>query len=239
MLAIANALVATLIAPTCVCCNRPLDDTLHGAVCAACWRSIPAPAHPLCQTCGDTLHTWRTEPHDPLCARCRRRARVISRGRSVAAYEGTLRDIVHALKYSRRRSVARGLALRMAAVGAEVLDGAHCVVPVPLHWTRRYKRGFNQSAELARYLHKPVVYALRRRRRTATQTDLPEGRRHDNVRGAFVLRWRADVHGRIVVLVDDVSTTGATLDACASVLLEGGALEVRALTAARAAARLP
>jgi ComF family protein len=149
-----------------------------------------------------------------------------------------LRDILHALKYDHRRSVARPLGARMARAGAEVVRGADLAVPVPLHFTRQYARGFNQAAELAAHVGLPVVNALRRRRATTTQTDLPEGLRHENVKGAFALR-RPVQAGSIVVLVDDVSTTGATVDACARVLLDAGAGEVRSLTAARAAAKRP
>jgi ComF family protein len=118
--------------------------------------------------------------------------------------------------------------------GAEVLDGAACVVPVPLHASRRRHRGFNQAADLARWLNVPVVHALRRVRATPTQTGLPAAQRHRNMRNAFALtRAGSAVRGSIVVIVDDVSTTGATLEACARLLKEGGAVEVRALTAAR------
>jgi ComF family protein len=120
-----------------------------------------------------------------------------------------------------------------------MLEGASICVPVPLHRARMHARGFNQAAELASHLGPPVAHALRRVRRTVSQTDLPAARRHANVRGAFALRGRVDVSDAVVVLVDDVSTTGATLDACARTLLEAGAREVRALTAARAVARLP
>jgi ComF family protein len=160
-------------------------------------------------------------------------------GRAIGPYEGTLREILHALKYGRRRSVAKPLAARMAAAGADVLAGANLVVPVPLHFTRQYSRGFNQAADLASHLGVPVAKALRRTRKTVTQTNLPESGRFENVREAFAMRWKADVSGRVVVVVDDVSTTGATVDACARVLLEAGAKEVRGLTAARAASRRP
>jgi ComF family protein len=149
--------------------------------------------------------------------------------------------VLHALKYGGRRSVARPLAELMKATGHEILAGADIVVPVPLHFRRYYRRGFNQAYELARHLEVPCVRALRRRRATVTQTDLPEAERHRNVTGAFAVRRaaRRHVQGSIAILVDDVSTTGATLDACAMALLEAGAREVRALTAARAASRLP
>jgi ComF family protein len=158
-------------------------------------------------------------------------------GRAIGAYEGSLRAIVHALKYDGRRSLAKPLAALLAQHGAEVLEGADVVVPVPLHRSRKRTRGFNQAAEIARHLPVPAAHALRRVRATPSQTDLPAAKRHANVRNAFALRRHARIQNRIVVLVDDVSTTGATLDASAQVLLEAGAREVRALTVARVVSR--
>jgi ComF family protein len=115
-------------------------------------------------------------------------------------------------------------------------------VPVPLHPWRRVRRGFNQADALARELGIPVVHALWRRRATPAQTGLPAAARRRNVRGVFAVspfrshRWRLrQIAERTIVLVDDVRTTGATLNACAAVLLDAGAREVRALTVARAA----
>ena len=233
-----DALIATLLAPGCACCRQTLEHPTRGAVCPECWASIPLPSDPLCETCGDALSSWRPGAEgERQCSRCRRTHRTITCGRSIGPYEATLREIVHALKYESRRSVAGPLGALMMRAGAEVLDGADFAVPVPLHLFRHYTRGFNQAAELAAHIGLPVVHALRRRRATTTQTDLPEERRHANVKDAFSLRGRIPP-GSLVVVVDDVSTTGATVDACARVLLEGGAREVRALTAARAAARL-
>jgi len=169
------------------------------------------------------------------CPRCRRARPIVDRARAIGEYDGALRAVIHALKYEGRRSLARPLAALMRERGAAMLDGAACAVPVPLHRSRRRARGFNQAADLARRLGVPVVHALRRLRPTATQTDLPAARRHRNVRSAFgaTRHARAAIAGSVIVLVDDVSTTGATLDACARVLKDAGALEVRALTAAR------
>jgi ComF family protein len=164
---------------------------------------------------------------------------MISRTRALGAYDGSLRAILHALKYHGRRSVAHRLGALMRQEGAAVMEGADAVVPVPLHYFRLFSRGFNQASDLARGLQLPIVDALRRTRNTGSQADLPAGRRHANVRGAFRLARRACIRGRCLVLVDDVSTTGATLDACARTLLDGGAREVRALIAARAVSRVP
>ena len=152
----------------------------------------------------------------------------------MGSYDGTLRAIVHALKYEGRRSLARPLAALIRARGSDLLTGADAAVPVPLHASRRRERGFNQAHDLARHLELDVVAALRRTRATPTQTGLPAAQRHRNVRDAFeVTRQGRRLAGRVVVLVDDVSTTGATLEACARALKGAGVAEVRALTAAR------
>ena len=157
--------------------------------------------------------------------------------RAIGAYDGTLGALIHALKYEGRRSLGRPLARLMVQAGAELLESADIATPVPLHRSRALERGFNQSEILARRLGVPVLLALRRTRRTPSQTDLPAAKRHANVRGAFAMARGVTVDGKVVVLVDDVSTTGATLEACAAVLLEAGAREVRALTAARVVSR--
>jgi predicted amidophosphoribosyltransferase len=190
------------------------------------------------------------------CARCRRSPGRVDAARAFGSYDGTLRAILHALKYGRRESLARPLAQLMRGPGADLLRGADAVVPVPLHPIRHLRRGFNQAEALASELGPPVLRALCRVRPTAPQSALRAGARRRNVRDAFtlsalgrgpaVLQW-ADglglvrpsrtaraVAGRCLVLVDDVSTTGATLDECARILKAAGAREVRALTAARA-----
>lgn len=165
----------------------------------------------------------------------------MDRARAVGDYEGALGAIIHAVKYQGRRSLARRISMLMRASGAELLEGADMVIPVPLHGSRHRARGFNQAADLARHLELPVRHALRRIRPTATQTSLPAAQRHRNLRGAFAVTraGRRCLPGATVVLVDDVCTTGATLEACARALKEAGAREVRALTAARVVTRRP
>jgi len=161
-------------------------------------------------------------------------------------YDGALGDIIHAFKYEGRRSLARPLSDLMRNAAANILRDADCVVPVPLHPLRRLRRGFNQAADLAIGLDKPIVYALWRWRPTRSQMGLGAASRRVNVNGAFTLSPLSGatygneshhIDGRVVVLIDDVRTTGATLKACAKVLREGGAREVRALTAAIADGR--
>ena len=165
--------------------------------------------------------------------------------RSAGVYDGALRDMIHALKYQRRRMIAPWLSARMACDGAEVLDNADAVVPVPLHAWRQWQRGFNQADDLAVGLGLPVWRVLRRHRGGPPQASLPAATRHANARGAYRLCRREPIVGRgrlngaVVVLVDDVMTTGATLSACAAVLQHAGVSTVRALTAARAVAARP
>src|SRR4051812_46488914 len=220
----ADAVAAVALAPVCAACREPLEHPTRGAVCEACW-SAAVPAAPL---------------------GCDALPPSITLATAIGPYDGRLRDIIHALKYDPRPTVAKHLAARMRDAGAEVLSSADVVVPVPLHRSRLRARGFNQARTLALRLGLPLSDALIRIRRTESQADLPATRRHANVRGAFAMHPGARIDGRVVVLVDDVRTTGATLSACASVLLDAGAAEVRALTAAKAplkpraaAARLP
>jgi ComF family protein len=145
-----------------------------------------------------------------------------------------MKEIIHSLKYERRRSIAPPLGALMRECGADLLRDADAVVPVPLHSRREYDRGFNQADDLARQLGLPVMHLLKRVVFTRSQIELPKHQRQENVKNAFSCRLPAiSVIPQIVVLVDDVSTTGATLEACARVLKANGVTEVRALTAAR------
>jgi ComF family protein len=233
-----EAVLSVALAPSCAACHELLSHPTRGPVCARCWESILPLTPPLCDRCGDPLPTWRSISV-PLacCPRCRRSRRAVDRARAIGAYDGALRSIIHALKYEGRRSLAKPLAEMMVARGADTLSGAACVVPVPLHSSRRRHRGFNQAADLAAHLPLQRTAALTRTRATPTQTGLPAARRHGNVRDAFrVTRAGRRLAGLIVVLIDDVSTTGATLEACARELKRAGVREVRALTAARVVA---
>lgn len=233
---LADGLLSVLLAPVCAACETPLEEPTRGPVCSGCWSRILPFTPPLCAHCGDPLPSWRViSLQTSVCPRCRRLRSAISRARAIGPYEGSLRAIVHALKYDNRRSLAAPLAALIRRECPEVFEGASLAVPVPLHRRRQRARGFNQAEEIARGLDLPVKLALKRVRATPSQTGLPAAQRHANVRDAFRLRRRADVRGLCVVLVDDVCTTSATLEACARVLREAGAADVRAVTAARVA----
>jgi ComF family protein len=216
--AVVNSLLSVLLAPGCAACNAVLTTPMDGCVCRSCWEAILPVDH---------LNFGEDSPLSKLV--------------SVGSYDGSLREIVHALKYQGRRSIAVTLARLMRLSARDLLATADCVVPVPLHWRREYARGFNQAREIARHLGLPLVDALTRSRATTPQVTLSADERHANVAGAFavrratLLRAAPALEGRRAVLIDDVATTGATLEACARALKEAGASGVCGLTAARRA----
>jgi ComF family protein len=220
---IADALISTLFAPACLSCARVLDAPTRSPVCDPCWARIGRFVAPSCELGATMTHLDRVHAIGPL--------------------DNVLRDVIHALKFQQRRGLAARLGPLLRDVAGDLLGGADAVVPVPLHPWRQWRRGYNQAEMLAATLGRPIWLALRRTRATPPQTSLDRDARHANVRHAFALggwlpgsaaRTRRRVEGRTLVLVDDVLTTGATLDACARVLRQAGAREVHAVTVARA-----
>ena len=197
---------------------------------------------PVCPWCSDPL-----PPRVIRCPHCREQhvdGRAVARLRAAGWYEGTFRSIIHVFKYQGRRSLAKPLAALMREAGRPLLECSDLIVPVPLHRRRRRERGFNQVAELAAHLGPPVASALRRVRATPPKVTLVAAHRRLNVQGTFevaggcrILRTAPSLRGKTVVLADDVTTTGATLDACARVLRDAGTREVHALTIAKVSPR--
>ncbi|MGH9141927.1 MAG: ComF family protein, partial [Vicinamibacterales bacterium] len=127
-----NALLSVVLAPACAACDEALLHPIRGPVCERCWASIRSLTPPLCDRCGDPLPTWRSVSIDlARCPRCRRSAHALDRARAIGAYDGSLRAIVHALKYEGRRSLARPLGRLMRERGAALIEGAACAIPVP------------------------------------------------------------------------------------------------------------
>ncbi len=203
-------------------------------LCDECLSEVVYVEPPFCARCGGAL----VESPPQLCSRCRSTPLRIDRIRSVAVSEGVLREAVHAFKYDGVTALAAPLGGLLAEYWVSHPMWVDVVVPVPLHVSRVRKRGFNQAAYLARELARQVDLTvdegiLIRHRATVAQVDLDADERKENVRGAFRCVSAGAVAKR-VLLVDDVFTTGSTLEACAMALRRGGARSVQALTLARA-----
>jgi ComF family protein len=236
---LADAALAVLLAPCCAVCDGVLERPLDGAVCPGCWARIARFSPPLCRRCGEPLPSVRGAP-DGVCPACSVTLGAATAVRSVGAFDGALADIVHALKYGRRPSVAAPLAGLMREAGGDLLAAVDLVVPVPLHRRRQRERGFNQAEALARGLGPAVCLALARPRATAPQVGLSGTARRANLQGAFTLtRAATALRGRAVAVVDDVLTTGATVAACADVLTAARPRAIVAITAARAVSGPP
>lgn len=211
-------------------------------MCRSCLLSPqPLTAEYFCISCRTPFQNGF--PLDELgrCALCRNGLRRFDAAYSFGAYEGDLRKLIHLLKYAGIRPLAKPLSgfLADALPRDQRFDA---IVPVPLHWRRRWQRGFNQSELLARALSKrtaiPVIAALRRTRATSAQAGLSNTRRRQNVTSAFSCRRPERIQGRRLLLIDDVMTTGSTATACAGALKSAGAAGVCLLTLARVDRRM-
>ena len=235
----ADSVLRALFDPFCAACHGPIGPGRVGPVCSGCWNAVILVSPPWCNRCGEPMQSWRHNPgSDGQCARCVASPPQFDLARAFGRYEGALREIVHALKYRGHRSLGAPLGTLMEKANRGLLAGADAVVPVPLHPWRHLRRGFNQADELAQALGRPVWRPLRRQTLGVPQAKLSGDRRRMNVQNAYcVSRLRAGapaLRPKHVVLVDDVMTTGATLDACSRALRESGVEWVGALTLARA-----
>lgn len=219
----------------CVACREPVDGE---GVCAACWAQLSFIAPPFCPRLGIPFI------YDPgeglLSAQAVADPPAYHRARAAVRYDEVAKTLVHALKYHDRTDLAPAMGRWMARAGRELLEEADVLVPVPLHWRRGWSRRYNQAGALAlaiaRQSRVPVARdALRRIRPTLHQIGLSRAERASNVQGAFKVppERRALIHGRRVILIDDVLTSGATVDACAQALLRAKAARVDVLVFAR------
>jgi ComF family protein len=232
---VGRTLVDGVLPPRCLACGTVVGEP--DALCGQCWASMSFFAPPWCAVCG--LPFPHPMGEGAVCSACARQRASWDRARAVMRYDKHSRGLVLALKHGDRTHLAGALGGWMRRAGGEVLDGVDWIVPVPLHWTRLFARRYNQAGLLAHAIRAaggpPVAPDwLIRRRRTPSQGRLGASARARNVRGAFLLRPGRSVRGKRLVIVDDVLTTGATVEECARVLRRAGAQWVGVLTLARA-----
>ena len=222
-----NAVLNLVFPMDCVVCGEAARDWRRGPLCARCEGGFTALEAPFCLRCGLGVAVPET-----LCGACLTERTQFDLGRSALVFDPRLRQVIHHFKYNDRVSLARPLGRALLACLGREHFTAECVVAVPLHRSREMGRGYNQAALLAaRLCLRSEPDMIRRRKNTESQTGLSRAQRLGNVRGAFECRRR--VKGRVLV-VDDVATTGATLNEVARVLKRAGASRVEAITVARA-----
>lgn len=228
--------VDALLPPQCMLCTAQVDAP--GRLCQSCWPGIGFIAAPCCPVCGIPYAV--PVPDGLVCGACLKQPPPFARARAAFVYGGGGRDLVLRFKRGDRTDLAPGLAGLMRQAGAALLTDCDAILPVPLHRWRLWRRRFNQSALLAQALgrlcDRPVLLDhLERPRPTRSLGRLNRAARQRELAGAIRVApgREADLRGRRLLLVDDVLTTGATVNACCRALRRAGAAEVTVLTLAR------
>jgi len=231
-----------LLFPTpdrCLLCGRVLRD--GQTICQACQVEMSHSVGLLCERCGRPLAGTEVDQLSSAggCVFCAGKPWVFTAARSLGPYEGTLRLAIHRLKFRGQQQLGRALGeLLYRAIGRDWWAACDALIPVPLHPDRLLQRGFNQAEvvadQLSLLIGRPVQRVLQRTVATNPQVGLSQSQRQRNVRNAFAVvpGQQRRVRGRRLLLVDDVLTTGSTVDACARVLYQYGAVEVRVATLA-------
>jgi ComF family protein len=237
-----DALISVIFPAGCRICDKLLVDARRVPICQECLSAFQRVPQPYCEVCGRPLPgLTKQEGATLLCPACHDKTYAFDRARSFAIYEAPLVQAILLLKFEQIEPLGSWFAERLAELAHNEgnLLAADVVVPVPLHRDRERERGYNQAALISRPLakrlrlpHKAVLLMRTRARPDKRILSLEE--RWDSVRGAFATRPGSQVDSLRVLLVDDVLTTGATLDACARALREAGAKSVIGLTVARA-----
>jgi ComF family protein len=219
-------------------CGGPLAEDDRGKICPNCLRSVRFISPPICPKCGVPFVSRSVEDH--LCGQCLRREWHFGSARALGLYEGPIREAIHAFKYEGKAFLAKPLVGLLDRAYPFMDFGSYdLLVPVPLHPKRLRERGFNQALVLARVIGRRegvscTGFVLRKTRPSAPQIHLSPTEREKNVKGSFAVADPAKVRGKKVLLIDDVMTTGATVNECARGLLKAGAMGVDVFTLARA-----
>jgi ComF family protein len=232
--AVSHLLMDHVFPPHCPACMVPVSA--NGNLCAACFASLHRITAPLCECCGIPFSVPMET--GSLCPECIATPPEFDVARAVMVYNHTASTLISALKYHDRMGAIARYAQQMQQAGADMLEHADALIPVPLHWRRLLKRRYNQSAWLAYALAERTGIAcqpnlLTRIRNTTQQTGMKRSERQRNMRRAFAVKHPEQIAGKRIVLIDDVVTTGATANACARALKDAGAAWVGVLSIAR------
>ena len=227
-----------LLPPQCHCCEKFLEEGQQG-ICPDCLSKIRWIEPPLCTLCGVPFLSREIENHP--CGACLTRGTYFTMARAVGYYEGPLREAIHRWKYEEKSYLTLFFGEKLAEGFCRYWDpqSFDLIIPVPLHSKRLRERGFNQALLLVKELSRrtQIPYSkrlLQKRILTPPQVNLSGGEREKGVRGSFHIQRDEEIEGKSILLVDDVYTTGATVNECSKVLLKAGAERVDVLTIAHA-----
>jgi ComF family protein len=223
-----------LYPPTCIACRQiiALHDTQPRSMllCARCQTLFSPVTAPLCHTCGVP-----TEKPVDRCVTCFGKERYFTTNRAAFLYDDLMRDMMHELKFRQDKQIAHSLGKLWATQAGNLTAGENtCFVPLPMHAKKQRERGFNQAEVLTRQLSDglgiPMEHALVRTVDTPPQSGLHPRQRVENVHGAFDIAQNITVEGKVCIIVDDIYTTGASMNECARVLRKAGAVDVFGMT---------
>lgn len=232
-----HALLDVILPPICHICHSHISDAGRLHICQGCRDRLPLVSSPLCPLCGIP---FAGAGGDHRCGACLTYPPHYDLAMSHFLYEGAIRDLIHSFKYNQQTQLRYPLALLvLEGLSGSAAHAPHIIVPVPLHRSRLRQRGFNQAVLLGKVLSQQMSLpmlpdALVRTRPTEPQIKLSATERRLNVKGAFSVRRADSVAGKRVLLLDDVMTTGSTMDECARELKKAGAEAVFATAIARA-----
>lgn len=234
-----HTLLDVILPPICHTCHSFIPNAGKLHICPTCYDSLPLVSSPLCPACGIP---FSGAGDDHRCGACLIHPPHFDSARAHFLYEGPIRDLIHSFKYNQQTHLRYPLALlALEGISGFLTDQEpHLIIPVPLHRSRLRQRGFNQAVLLGRVLSSrlslPILPdALIRTRPTEPQIELSAAERRLNVKGAFTVNMPDCIAGKRILLLDDVMTTGSTMDECAKELKKAGAAVAIAATVARTA----
>lgn len=222
----------------CVLCRCPCDD--GGAFCSSCWNEIEFLKEPLCNICGTKLDFL--DDDFKTCIHCLEQSPSYKKHRSLMIYNQKTSPIILRLKHSDEQHIAAKMIPLLEACGKDLINACDFIAMVPIHWIKLFFRQYNQSALLAQKIatnaKKPfVANLLSKKKYTSSQQGKTYKQRYKNVKNSFIVNQNMDIREKNILLVDDVYTTGATVNACANELIQAGAKNVFVLTLAKVVRR--
>ncbi len=229
---IINGLLSLLFPTECAGCKRYIKDFKYVYVCPACYDGLRQLQDRICPACAKPIQS----EHADGCRECRERGNEFSYVLAAGVFEGALKEMIHYMKFNNKKSAAKVAAgLIMERVDLKIFIGADMIVPAPLSSASSTARGYNQTYEVAKYLSEktgiPLMQSVRKIKETPAQNTLDRKERLKNLKGAF--ETKGAVEGKTIIVVDDVFTTGATINEIARTLKKASAMEVRGLVIAR------